>query len=126
MQPSTDFYGVRDYSLIILKSSAAGESLVATFRSQWKGVILSLFETDLSPLPIRRRLKSGLACALDGTLMKNKSNGGQVQCILYVLVVLRVAHHAADVVQQGHRLEDPTGRKRQAMGGLEAVEDLSG
>jgi hypothetical protein len=55
----------RKYSLIILGSAPLRETLRKEFLATWKEQITPIFETKIAPLPMMRRLKSGLAVAYD-------------------------------------------------------------
>ena len=84
-QPGTDFYGVSRYSVMVLPSQPLSGSLADTYSILWRQIVLDFLTTDIKPLPMQLRLKSGYMLAYDGGNMKMVDNGESMDIVFYVI-----------------------------------------
>jgi hypothetical protein len=79
-------YGTeRNLRLVILPSRPVQENLRKTFLAAWTEQIKPILETTIAPLPMLRRLKSGLAVAYDVDDRAKNLKGGPLVGGLYLL-----------------------------------------
>lgn len=78
-------HDTREYRLLILASRPLGESLQKTFLEVWAAQLKPAIQTTIVPLPLMRRMKSGLAVAVDIDSTAKNSSGVQHHGGMYVL-----------------------------------------
>ena len=76
--------GVRTYVLLVLQSRPLSGSLADTYSVLWRDILLGMFTSDIKPLPMQLRLKSGYALAFDGGNMK-MNTGESTFVVFYVI-----------------------------------------
>lgn len=75
----------RDFRLLILPSRALGESLRSTYLEIWTSTFAPAVGTKVTPLPLARRMKSGLAVAVDGDDAAVSATGVKHHAGMYLL-----------------------------------------
>ncbi|NOK15749.1 hypothetical protein [Corallococcus carmarthensis] len=73
------------FRIVILPSEPLHDSLKKTYLAKWAEFTKPVFETELTPLPLMHRLKSGTAIAYDMDSRAKTQNGQGVNAGLYLL-----------------------------------------
>jgi len=80
-----DFYDNFSYRIVILPSQPLTGPLRKTFSDNWTSIIKPTFETKIVPLPLVRRMKSGMAVAFDQDPSAKNKDGVIQHATLYLL-----------------------------------------
>lgn len=75
----------RDLRLLVLASRPLGDGLQKTFLETWTAQVKPAIQTTIVPLPLMRRMKSGLAVAVDIDSTAKNNTGVQHHGGMYVL-----------------------------------------
>ena len=81
----SDFYDKFSYRIVILPSQPLTGPLRKTFVDNWASIIKPTFETRIVPLPLVRRMKSGMAVAFDQDPSAKNKDGVVQHATLYLL-----------------------------------------
>jgi len=81
----SDFYDKFSYRIVILPSQPLTGPLRKTFTDNWASIIKPTFETKIVPLPLVRRMKSGMAVAFDQDPSAKSKDGVVQHATLYLL-----------------------------------------
>ena len=75
----------RDLRLLVLASRPLGDGLQKAFLEAWTAHLKPAIQTSIVPLPLMRRMKSGMAVAVDVDSAAKNSNGVQHHGGMYML-----------------------------------------
>jgi len=73
------------FSLLIFPTEALTGSVRDQFEGYWKSFVTPNYTSNIAPLPMMSRLKSGYACAFDADSEAKTANGGEATVALYMI-----------------------------------------